>query len=217
MKKPLIAALAVLCLAMLAACGKKEAETTAPQTSAAPQETERYEGPTLDEMSPPSLSTAMPIEVARSWQAVNKSDFRPVRLADSRWPDSGATTVYRSGDTEYYIMEGGVGYALIGNEEDGSFYSAYYGKDGSLSYFGDEQYNWFFNEAGEFDYMTYTYTAVTGAEVVSFYEGENTRFAVYAGQTYYDGDLNELTEEQKVKLVMRVAAAFSMMGGMDAM
>ena len=212
MKKLLCAALAALLILALAACAKPaQEETTVPTT-----EPMRYNGPSLEEMSPPKMSTAMPIELPKTYAAVDKSTFKPIRVEDSLWPESEATSVYRSGDTEYYIMKGGVVYALIAPPEENVFYSACYEKEGNLAFFGDETKNWYFTD-GAFDYMMYTYTAPSGSQVRSFYEGEDSRFAVYAGNTYYDGALNELTGPEQIRLVTRVAAAFSMMGGMNGL
>lgn len=213
MKKLFCAALAALLLFSLAACTKTGPE----ETTAAPETTEpaSYQGPTLEEMSPPSMSTAMPIEVPLTYAAVDKSGFKPIKKEDSRWPETEAGSVYRSGDTEYYIMDGGVVYVLMADEETNVYYSAYYDKEGALAFFGDETKNWYFTD-GAFDYMMYTYTAPGGAQVMTFYEGEDSRFAVYAGGSYYDGELNELTGPEQIRLVTRVAAAFSMMGGMNA-
>ena len=213
MKRLVSAALAACLLLGCAACAKKTEEPTTvePDTGA------EYNGPSLDEMSPPSLSTEAPVTLPSTWRAVDKSEFRRIKSEDSMAPQYEAKTVYRSGSTEYYIMEGGAVYVLLAGEEEDAYYSAYYGPEGGLLFLGDADKSWFFKEDGSFDYMTYTYTAPGGAEVVTFYEGENSRFAVYAGNTYYDGDLNELTGPEQVQLVTRVAAAFSMMGGMDAM
>ena len=201
---------AALLIVTLAACAGTEPE----ETTAAPVETETFQPPTLEEMSPPSMSTAMPIEIPKTYAEVDKSAFKSIKKEDSRWPESEAGSVYRCGDTEYYIMQGGVVFAVIADERNDAYYSACYDQNGVLSFFGDEKKDWYFTD-GAFDYMMYTYTAPGGAQVRTFYEGEDSRFAVYAGNTYYDGELNELTGPQQVELVTRVAAAFSMMGGAD--
>lgn len=205
--------LALAVIAALCACGQKEnEETTAPEQTTA----ETYAGPTLEEMSPPSLSTEAPLDLPKTYRAVDKSGFKPIKKENSFWPETEATSVYSSGDAQYFIMSGGVVYVIIRSDEE-TYYSAYYDAEGRLSFLGAEDKDWFFTTDGAFDYMTYTYTTLSGAQVISFYEGENERFAVYAGMTYYDGDLNELTGEEQVKLVTRVAAAFSMMGGMNGL
>ena len=114
-------------------------------------------------------------------------------------------------------MGKGVVYVILEDPADGTLYSAYYDGDGRLKFLSDVQRSWFFSDDGTLDYMAYFYGSSQGNQVVSFYEGEDTRFAVYAAQTYYDGALNEMTEQQKIELVTRVAAAFSMMGGMNAL
>ncbi len=210
MKRTFSLIFCLLLLLSLAACGNKtDDESTAEPTTAT-----EYKGPTLDEMSPPSMSTAIPIELPKTYAEVDKSDFKPIKKGDSFWPETEASSVYSSGGTQYFIMGKGVVYAIIDGGND-VFYSAYYDKDGKLTFLGDNDKNWYFNADGDFDYMTYTYTTVSGTQVVSFYEGEDTRFAVYGGQTYYDGALNEMSGEEQVKLVTRVAAAFSMMGGLS--
>ena len=210
MKKTIAVLLVLLFAAGLAACGGGQPE----ETTAEPTEPAVYNGPTLEEMSPPSMPTAAPITMPDTWKAVDKSDFKPIKLEDSLAPQLEAKTVYKSGDNEYFIMKDGDVYALCRGETEGELYSAYYSTEGAFLFLSDEERSWFYKD-GAFDYMTYTYTVNSYTKVVSFYEGENTRFAVYAGNTYYDGELNELTDEQQVKLVIRVAAAFSMMGGMD--
>lgn len=221
LKKRIFALAAAFALLLLAGCEKKEpAETTAPpETMSAPTATETPGGeqdPTLEEMSPPSLSTAMPTDVPKTYAAVDKSGFKPIKKEDSRWPETNAKSVYRSGNSEYYIMDGGFVFVLTIDDETGAAYSAYYDQDGRLTFFGDDEKNWFFTENGSFDYMMFTYTAPGGAPVVSFYEGEGSRFAVYAGGTYYDGSLVELSGAEQVRLVTRVAAGFTMMGGVNS-
>ena len=209
MKQTISLFLCLLLLVSLAACGETVEEETTEATTAY-----EYKGPSLEEMSPPSMSTALPIELPLTYGAVDKSEFKLIKAENSLWPETEATSVYQSGNFEYYIMSEGV-YVLITGEEDDALLSAFYDKEGRLMFLNDDAKNWYFTEEGEFDYMTYTYESVTGAQVITFYEGEDSRFAVYAGQTYYDGDLQELTEKQKIELVTRVAAAFSMMGGMN--
>ena len=210
MKRTFSLVFCLLLLLSLAACGNKTDE----ETTAEPTTTSEYKGPSLEEMSPPSMSTAIPIDQPKTYAAVDKSNFKPIKAEDSFWPESEAASIYSSGSAQYFIMGKGIVYAIINGGND-VFYSAYYDSEGKLTFLGDNDKNWYFTDDGAFDYMTYTYTTPSGAQVVSFYEGEDSRFAVYGGQTYYDGDLNELSGEEQVKLVTRVAAAFSMMGGMN--
>ena len=208
MKKLLCIVLVLSLALLLPACKKTPAEVTDPaeSTTGAPAVDE---GLSVDEMSPPR-NDAQPQRVfPMTYAGIDRSGFEEIKKEDALTDKFDAAHIYRDGDTEYYELSDGKVFGIFTLGDD--YGSVYYDENGALVYYGADPYGWFYKD-GAADYLTYVCTLANGNTILTFYEPDGSRFAVFANNEYYNANLDLLTEEEQVALVKRVTYALAVLG-----
>ena len=208
MKRFLALVLAAALTLALAACHKTQEEPDDPTVQTTEAATE-YEGPSVDEMSPPRIAPAQPRALPAAYGETDRSGFVEIDAADAMTDNFDTAHIYRDGDAEYYELKDGKVFVIFPLED--GYASVYYDETGKMIYYGLDPYGWFYAD-GETDYLTYAFTLSNGNVILSFYEPDGSRFAVFANNEYYDGSLDLLSEEDQVELVRRVTYALAVLG-----
>lgn len=211
MKKIIPTAISLLLAAVcLCSCGK-DGDPTSP---AVPTETDTTV-PTLEEMCPPTYTKELPVEIETDYNTVDKSGFTEIDGDDAMIEGLATDKIYRDGSgREYYVItDGTVAMTFL---ENGNAYSAFYLASGKLKYFGDSETSWYFKEDGTVNMVSYTYVNPKGSEIISYYEPDGTRIAISAAGTYYDGNFDELSNEQQLEFLSRLGDVQASQDSSDA-
>ena len=207
--KKTIALILLLALSLsFFACKKETEETTAPSEPDTPAVTEDA-GPTVDEMSPQRMDAVQPRSFPATYGEIDRGGFTEISAADALTDKFETSHIFRDGDTEYYELKDGKAFGIFPVGED--YGSVYYDADGKIVYFGVEPYGWFYADGKE-DYRTFSYPLPNGNTILTFYEPDGRRFAIYANNEYFDNNLDLLTDEEQVALVKRVTYALAVLG-----
>lgn len=193
--------LALLLLLSFSCCtAEGEQDTTVPSESLeAPTEAAV---PSMSEMSPQTVDTALPFEVGRVFSELDLTGIRRIEDDAAVLKTGDTDKICRLNNTEYYyLMDGKVLVAYL-NAEELVEYSAYYDENGHLFYFGNNEFSWYFNGDGDIFCVIKTYTIeANGNEVVSFYNEKGERQYIRSGEVYYDNNFDELSDEKTLEVI----------------
>lgn len=206
--KIIILLLVVLASLTFMTCCSDENNNEETTSQAVLSEAETEKEYSLDEMSPPTFDTEIKTEIKLNLNSYDIGSFDEIKAADSAIKNSEAEKILKKDNTELFFMdEQDKIFIILLDEEGNPEYSGVYKKDsGTLEYFGNKDTSWYFDEKGELYTVVYVFTFEEGYKGIrSYYTPDGTRNFVIASGQYYNGSLDELSDEEAVPYLQKYA------------